>query len=226
MGRTYRWLGGIGYILALIPLINFVGLILIAIAWIMMGGETRQGVFKAAGILMIIMMVASAAGYVALLPMFGMLGFGGFGGTFPSAPSVFGAFTGLLILLIVVAVLGLITFILELISHFRAANIYGVAWFRRAAWMRIIAIILMIIIIPILFFIAGSIGMTPRPGALLGLGWMFGLMILPGIVALLAAIFSAIAFFTVPEAPPAYQYQPPPPPPPPYYGPQAYPVER
>ena len=47
MGRTYKWLGGIGYILMLIPYANFIGAILAAIAWIMMGSDTRQGIFKA-----------------------------------------------------------------------------------------------------------------------------------------------------------------------------------
>lgn len=222
MGRAYRWLGGIGYILCLIPLVNLVGLIMVAIAWIMMGKDAQQGVFKATGILMIVMMVLSAVSWVMLIPMMGFLGPitplpGGPPPTAPPPggfPNIFALLGGVLILAVIIAALGLATFILELISHFRAANVYGVAWFRRAGWMRIIALIITIIMIPVVILMAPGLVSPGMPSGMFfwGLGGMMGLLILPGIIALIAVIFSAIAFFSVPEIPPTY-YPPPPPPP-------------
>lgn len=228
MDRTYKWLGGIGYILMLIPYVNFVGAILAAIAWIMMGGDTRQGIFKATGILLILSMIVSGA-LVLLIPMSipGILG--GAAAPPPGALTNLFAFAGLLIAIIaVIVIIALVAFILELVSHFRAAGIFYIRWFRWAAWMRIITIIIAIIAVVAVF------AMAPRPIAApsyggLG-GGIFGMlmtMLWPLLIAvifgILASIFSAIAFFSIPSEeayqPPQYQGAPqyPPPPPPPTY---------
>ena len=61
MSRTYKWLGGIGYILSFVPYVNFVSSILVAIAWILMGKDTREKVFTVLGILMIALFAAGIA---------------------------------------------------------------------------------------------------------------------------------------------------------------------
>ena len=66
MGRTYKWLGGIGYILTLIPYANLAALILTAIAWIMMGRDTKQTLFTVTGILMIITFAMNIAALGAI----------------------------------------------------------------------------------------------------------------------------------------------------------------
>jgi hypothetical protein len=54
MARPYRWLGGVGYILGLVPYIGLISLIPIAVAWILMGRDTRERIFTILGILMVI----------------------------------------------------------------------------------------------------------------------------------------------------------------------------
>ncbi|MCL7384539.1 MAG: hypothetical protein LZ174_09660, partial [Thaumarchaeota archaeon] len=144
MARSYRWLGGIGYILLLIPFISIVGLILAGIAWIMAGRDKKQGVFKATGILSITVTILTIILMASWLPMIGSLLTSMFSGRYPPIPSprLFQESLWTIGLLLTVAVIltvvGIAGGVLELISHFRAAKIYGVKWFRRAGWMRII----------------------------------------------------------------------------------------
>ena len=223
MGRTYKWLGGIGYILALIPYINFVGMILVAIAWIMMGSDTRQGIFKATGIFMIISMVVSVA-MIFTFPIMapGMLG--GMRGAPLTALADLLKFAGAIIAVAsVILIISLVTFILELVSHFRAANVLYVKWFRYAGWMRIVSIIVAVIAaVAVAVMMPGLLrGITP--GAF-GANVLSMLMTalwplwIAAIFGLLAIIFSIIAFFSIPSEaayqPPQYQpsaYYPPPP---------------
>lgn len=224
MSRTYKWLGGIGYIFALIPYINFIGMILVAIAWIMMGGETRQGIFKATGVFIILSMILSVVMMVAF-----PLGIPGMFGGLTARPPPIGAlqFVGTMIaVMAIMMVIGLVTFILELVSHFRAAGIYYIKWFRYAGWMRIITVIVAVIGTVVMFAsIPGIFAGAPPSG--IGPGF-FGIlmnilwpMIIAVVFALIAVIFSIIAFFSIPSTPayqpaPSYQpspYQPPPPPP-------------
>ncbi len=227
MGRTYKWLGGIGYILMLIPYANFIGAILAAIAWIMMGSDTRQGIFKATGILLILSMIVSGA--LALLVPMSMPGIlGGAAAPPPRALTGLFAFAGLIIAVVaVIAIIALITFILELVSHFRAAGIFYIKWFKWGAWMRIIAVIIAVIATIAVFAIAPGLLSAPAYGApgpnifgmLMTALWPLLIAVIFGI---LASIFSAIAFFSIPSEeayqPPQYQGAPqyPPPPPPTY----------
>lgn len=224
MGRTYKWLGGIGYILMLIPYANFIGAILAAIAWIMMGSETRQGIFKATGILLILSMIVSGA--LALLIPMSIPGILGGAAALPRLLTGLFAFIGLLIAIIaVIAIIALIVFILELVSHFRAAGIFYIKWFKWAAWMRIIAIITAVIAVTAVFAMAPGLLSASMHGALgQGIFEMLMTVLWPLLIAVifgvLASIFSAIAFFSIPSEE-AYQpsqhqgapqYPPPPPP--------------
>ena len=224
MGRAYKWLGGIGYILMLIlmlipiPHVSFVALILIAIAWIMMGSDTKQTLFTVTGILMIIAFALSIATVIAI---------------YPTLTGIFAAIPGLIsgaaqpptkvplteylkrtltplepfiAIASATVVAGLASLIAEIASHFRASGTFQNTWFKVGGWLRIVTIIVAVIAIPIIvFFTAMSI-----PGALKGvlpsMAQVFTLftnilwsVVIVLILALLATIFSIIAFFTMPE---------------------------
>ena len=194
MTGSYKWLGGIGYILMLIPFANIVGFLLVGIAWVMAGSDTRQGIFKATGILMFITMILTAVIIASWLPMIGSLITGLPLGEYPSVPQpgLFQEFLrtiGLFLTVVgITAVLAIVEWVLELVSHFRAATVYNVKWFRRAGWMRIVTIIVAIIVIALFILLSLSIQL-----------YMVGLII-PVILGLLSLIFSAISFFSIPEA--------------------------
>lgn len=223
MSRGYKWLGGIGYILMFIPFVSIVGLILVGIAWIMAGSDTKQGIFKATGILMFINMIISAIILVILFSFIQNLMSGLSLGWYPSIPpGLFSEFletVGLLLLLAgVSAVLALVVWIIELVSHFRAATVYNVRWFKRAGWMRIITVVVGVIIIVSFIFLALPTSFyTPfftTPSEIfniLGI-YLFGIGCI-ALLGLLSLIFSAISFFSIPEAererPPPYLPPPP-----------------
>jgi len=212
MGRAYKWLGGIGYILMLIPYVNFIALILIAIAWIMMGRDTKQTLFTVTGILMIIAFALSIAAVGAI--------FTAIPGLIPGAarpptevpPTEYlkrmFAFVGPLVAIgLAMAVIGLASLIAEIASHFRASGIFQNTWFKVGGWLRIATIIMIVIAIPIMIFTAMSI-----PGALKGVlpsmmaknvFMLFTSILWPILIAvilgLLATVFSIVAFFTIPE---------------------------
>ena len=212
MERAYKWLGGIGYILTLIPYVNFIALILIGIAWIMMGRDTKQTLFTVTGILMIIAFALSIA-TVGIM-------FTAIPGLIPGAARpptgvppteylkrVF-AFVGPLVAIgLAMAVIGLASLIAEIASHFRASKIFQSTWFKVGGWLRIATIIMVVIAIPIIIFTAMSI-----PGALKGtlpsmmaknVFMLFTSILWPMLIVvilgLLATIFSIVAFFTIPE---------------------------
>ena len=224
MSRSYKWLGGIGYILLMIPFVNLVGYILVGIAWIMAGTDVKQGLFKATGIIMIITMVLSGVMIALFFPTITYLMSGlPFGEPSSFVPprmfeEFFGAIGLFLILGAVMAVLGLIEWILELVSHFRAASVYNVKWFRRAGWMRIITVIIAIIVIAALIFLAFSTSFFTsfftEPSGIFNLYTYMLALIIPGLLGLISIIFSAISFFSIPEIERESQRWYPPPPPP------------
>ncbi len=207
MSRTYKWLGGIGYILSFIPYVNFVSSILIAVAWILMGKDTREKVFTVLGILMIALFAAGIALVVTIFTsVFMMIPMGGIG---PSA-ELFERIGPLIGTLIAVGgiILGLViaVFILDIIAHFRAAKIFDNKWFKLGGWLRIGEIIALVIAIPLIIISIPSSGLGGLPsapgapgfpmGILLSILWPLAIFL---IVALLATIFSIVAFFTIPE---------------------------
>ncbi|MCS6785321.1 MAG: hypothetical protein NZ581_09040, partial [Candidatus Caldarchaeum sp.] len=151
-------LGGIGYILSLIPIANLVAPVLIGIAWLRAGSKTGQTVFKATGSLMIVNFLITLGLVVflfgSLLPLLLMLPFtGGVDFLSPESfeqmfgPNLFGIFGIVAVSGLVLAVLSFVTFVLEIVSHFRAATVLNSRWFRRAAWMRITLVIVLIVIV-------------------------------------------------------------------------------
>ena len=207
MARPYRWLGGVGYILGLVPYIGLISLIPIAVAWILMGRDTRERIFTILGILMVI--TCSLAIAFAAWLVFPLI--------WPLAPWRMGGAHGipaqlLSIIVIVVALLliGLATasFILDIIAHFRAGRIFNSRWFRAAGWARIILAVALIAVIA--FMALTIISAIPRPlpaipplleapyaafALFLALFWPLAIVFL---IDLLAIIFSIVAFFTIP----------------------------
>ena len=212
MGRAYKWLGGIGYILTLIPYVNFIALILTAIAWIMMGRDTKQTLFTVTGILMIIAFAMSIAAVGTI--------FTAIPGIIPGVmrqpteipPPEFLketlAFAGIFVAIgVAAAAVGLASLIAEIASHFRASGIFQNTWFKVGGWLRIATVIMVVIAIPVMILTAMSV-----PGGLKGVlpsmaaGNIFALfvkmlwpLLIAGILGLLATIFSIVAFFTIPE---------------------------
>jgi len=212
MGRAYKWLGGIGYILMLIPYANLAALILTAIAWIMMGRDTKQTLFTVTGILMIITFAMSIAAVGTI--------FTAIPGIIPGVmrqpteipPPEFLketlAFAGIFVAIgVAAAAVGLASLIAEIASHFRASGIFQNTWFKVGGWLRIATIIMIVIAIPIIIFTAMRI-----PGALKGVlpsmmaknvFMLFTSILWPILIAmilgLLATVFSIVAFFTIPE---------------------------
>jgi len=207
MSRTYKWLGGIGYILSFIPYVNAISLILVAVAWIMMGRDTREKVFTALGILLIILFAASIiivlaifASIFALIPV-GMMA--------PRAAPFtgLGALLGTMIAVaVVVLAIALAVLFLDVIAHFRAARIFNSRWFKLGGWLRVATIIALVISIPVIAFSVLSLGLQGILGQLTPGALSFGLLpsilwplMIVMILSLLATIFSIIAFFTIPE---------------------------
>lgn len=222
MARTYKWLGGIGYILQFVPYVNAVSSILVAIAWILMGRDTKENIFTVLGILMLVMFALSI-GFIAWMILSLMaMGFTVGAMTMPGMMQpgqILGQLWGIIAFAIIILALALISFILDIVAHFRAGRIFDNRWFRLAGWMRIGLIIALVIAIPLIIFSIisagpGILSSLPAPtqfsfGAILSV--LFSILwplTIVFIVGLLAIIFSIIAFFTIPEE------APPPPPPP------------
>ena len=207
MARTYKWLGGIGYILSFIPYVSVVSSILVAIAWIMMGKDTREKIFTVLGILLIVLFAAGIALAITMFAsIFALLPMGAPApGAIPFAK--LGAFFGALIAVIVVILaITIAVFVVDIIAHFRAARIFDNKWFKLGGWFRIGEVIALVIAIPLIvisILSSGFRGFPSAPGApgfpieiLLSILWPLAIFL---IVALLATIFSIIAFFSIPE---------------------------
>jgi len=220
-----KTVGGLGYVFLLVPFLNIVSPILVGVAWVQMGRRTGQTIFTATGVLMIVLFVFT----VVVLSMFSWLLWAfapfmsslAFGFPLDAGFSQLLSFSLLLLLLAgLLGVIGLVTFIFELVSHFRAARVYGNRWFRRAAWLRIIAVVLAIVsAVALVIFsspiIPAIIQTQDVTGILQSIGSFMFLGLVPVIIlAFLATVFSAVAFFTLEsEYPPGSRYYPPSPPP-------------
>lgn len=212
MARSYRWLGGVGYILGLVPYTSFISSILVAVAWILMGRDTRERIFTILGILMVIT-YSFAIAFVAWLvfslvwPLAAPWGMGG-------AQGIPAQLLGIVVAALLLIGLAIAAFILDIIAHFRAGRAFNSRWFRAAGWTRIILAITLIIAIPltVLTIISASPKILPAMpslfempygafASLLALLWPLAIAF---IIDLLAIISSIVAFFTIPrEAPPA-----------------------
>ena len=210
MARPYRWLGGIGYILELVPYIGLISPILVAVAWILMGRDTRERIFAILGILVIVTCshaIAFAARLIFLLirppAPWGMGG----------AHGIPAQLLGITVVVVILLLMGLAaaSFILDIMAHFRAGRIFNSRWFRAAGWARII--LALTAVIAFMAFVTISAAPGPPPvtplleapyavfAPLLGLFWPLAIALMIGLIAI---ILSIVAFFTIPgEATPA-----------------------
>lgn len=222
MARTYKWLGGIGYILEFVPYVSFISSILVAIAWILMGRDTREKIFTVLGVLMLVMFISAIAFIIWLFFSFMMVAYMAVpgalapGGMSAAIGQILSQISSLIIAGLVIAGLAIAVFILDIIAHLRAGKIFDNKWFKIAGWMRVILIIAVVIAIPLTVFMILSAGpnllskmlMLPEfsYGAIVPLLLtIFWPLLIVLIFSLLATIFSIIAFFTIPEeeVPPA-----------------------
>ncbi|MEM4020916.1 MAG: hypothetical protein QXI18_00860 [Nitrososphaerota archaeon] len=214
MARTYKWLGGIGYILGLVPYVSFISSIIVAIAWILMGKDTREKIFTVLGVLMLVMFASAIALIAWLFFSLMMTAYTVVPGALEpwrmgaAISQVLSQLWVLITAALVIVGLAIAVFILDIIAHFRAGKIFDSRWFKAAGWMRIILIIALVVSIPLTIFmiISAGPGMFSTIPALPDYGAIVSLlltilwpMIIVLIVSLLATIFSVIAFFTIPE---------------------------
>lgn len=209
MSRSYKWVGGIGYLLSFIPYANYVSSIVVAVAWILMGRDTREKIFTATGILMMITFILGIGILVSIFLMMPLLISGLMMGETPFGFDGLSQLIALGILALILIVLAIVVVILEIVSHFRAGNMFGNTWFKVGGWLRIITIISAVISIPLIIInIISNItalittvpGFAPGPEVLMSLLSLLWPLIIVGILLLLSIIFSIVAFFTIPEA--------------------------
>lgn len=224
---SVKILGGVGYILLLVGsiasivpyggLIGFVGLILVAIAWLALGGILKDTLMKAFGVLSIITSVLAALSLIILLftaisaPFaimergMGPMGEvpGGMGFMPEKIVGLIGGLIVFVILILVVGILGIITAILHIIVHFRAARLTKIGMFKWAGVTYIVGIILFVISIVILILSIGS--MVPHlAGTLHPMEFIFTMflpaliiLLIGGIILIVAYILSAVSFFSL-----------------------------
>lgn len=220
MSESYKILGGIGYILSLIPFINFIGGILAGIGWLGLGKKTGDGVFKATGVLMIISSILGLGLLIAVFSTMGAMP------TVGSPEEIIGILAGLTVTLIIIgcvaAVIGIVMFILQVVSFFRAGKKFNNGAFKAAGWLSIIFVLLAIIGVVILIVAVFSIaGGAPEEQLGLSLIGSIGMIVLGLILGVIVNILAAVGFFTLkvevaPPPPATYPYYQPPPPPPSY----------
>lgn len=222
MGESYKILGGIGYILSLIPFINFIGGILAGIGWLGLGKKTGDGVFKATGVLMIISSILGLGLLIAVFSTMGAMP------TVGSPEEIIGILAGLTVTLIIIgcvaAVIGIVMFILQVVSFFRAGKKFNNGAFKAAGWLSIVFVLLAIIGVVILIVAVFSIASGGAPEEQLGLSLIgsIGMIVLGLVLGVIVNILAAVGFFTLkvevaPPPPATYPYYQPPPPPPPSY---------
>jgi len=205
MPRSYKWIGGIGYILSLVPYASVIASILVAVAWIMMGRDTRERVFMITGALLL---ASFALGIVILAMLFTAVPL--LITSSATGLEIFRRLGSFLISFLVVALIGaaiaLAALIFEIASHFRAGKIFQNTWLKLGGWMRIALIAAAVISIPLIITsitsVRGLAGLgILAPGShilwtLLSALWP---LIIVVVVGLIAAIFSIVGFLTIPE---------------------------
>ena len=207
MTKSYKWVGGIGYLLSFIPYVNVIAWIVVAIAWILMGRDTREKIFTATGILMIIAFalgVSFLALILVMLPSLALLMPGSMTGRPPlQSFKNLSHLMAFAIMGLILAGIAIVTAILEIISHFRAGRIFNNTWFKLAGWFRIFSIVAAAISIPLIIMSVANLAVlattAPGPSVFASILSLFWPIIIVAIIALLSTIFSIVAFFTIPE---------------------------
>ena len=220
MDKTVKYLGGIGYILLLVgTLLSFgssaagvlavVGVILAAVAWILLGKNLGDKVMLANGIMMIVGPIITFVAMFGILmsmiltPMFPTT-------NSPMAPKNPAVVIQTLMSVIAIAlIVGIVCWVLQVLSHLRAGNALGISMFKYSAYCQIISFILIVLAFIWMFGNIAAIvpllqtqAMQPNPELLLKIfGPAFGLIAIGGLLSIVSNILSAVAFFSIEESP-------------------------
>ena len=188
MGK-YKLTGGLGYIFMIIPVLNFLGAILISFAWYSLGSREQSKLFKLNGLLPILCIMILFGGYALLQPYLSILASGGM------APYILliGSFTWSAAMLAVLASY----FIVDVYSHVKASKKFEIKWFKYAGGMRISFLIFLILTAVLLSIL--SQGVDPLKMGLEAFIDHFYPALATMLISLLSLVFgficSAISFF-------------------------------
>lgn len=200
----YRWFGGIGYLLIFVPYINTVSWVLLGLAWYLFGRSSGQRVFYITGILMFVMFLLQLIGLFMLSPLLLMMP--------ASAPTIMtnppavgglspALFMPLLGILSIMGIAAILLLIFEVWSHFRAAGLLKSRWFSAAAWLRVLAIIAILVSLPltVVTVLKGVIlmGGIPEQPSIELIFSMFWPLLAALSISIISYILSAIAFFKI-----------------------------
>lgn len=190
MGK-YKLTGGLGYIFMIIPVLNFLGALLISFAWYSLGNREQSKLFKLNGLLPILCITILFGGYALLQPYLTILA----SNSMVPYILLIGSYTWSLTMLIIL----ILYFVVDVYSHIRASKKFKIKWFKYAGGMRI-SFIIFFILTSILVF-ALSRGVDPSKMSLEALIDRFYPALATMLISLLSLIFgfvcSAISFFSL-----------------------------
>ena len=216
MDKTAKYLGGIGYLLMVVtPLLAFgmqqlsllgtLGVLLVAIAWILLGRELDDRVMLANGILMII------SPLISLIILFGVIASMLPKTNYqpPTLPPNAMAFVKILMVAVaVILVLFFVEWILHLLSLFRAGSKLRINLFTYSAYCQIASFISAVLGVALMINSILSIApllqtqmMKPNPMLLYRIfGPAFVVFAIGGVVGIIANVLAAIGFFSLEES--------------------------
>ena len=159
-----------------------------------MGRDTREKVFTALGIMLLVLFVGGIAIAITVLASIFAFAPTGAMSSGAGAPAGLGSLFGVLIAVgVIILVIALITMVLDIIAHFRVARVFDSKWFKLGEWLRVGTVLAVVIAIPLTILsilsmrTQGILGML-GPGANV-FGLLFSLlwpMIIVLVISLLA----------------------------------------
>jgi len=216
MDKAVKYLGGIGYLLVIIApffavrpsialvfdALAFVGILLVAIAWIMLGRELGDNVMLANGIMMILAPIVSVGLLFGVI--FTMLPKTNYQPpTLPPNPMAF--LKTLMIVVAIILVIGFVSWLLHVLSLLRAGNKLGKSPFRYAAYCQIASFV--IGIIGLALMINGVLSVAPllqtqliHPSPMMLyriFGTSFVVLMIGGFVGFVSYVLACVGFFSI-----------------------------
>jgi len=216
MDKTVKYLGGIGYLLLVVaPLLSIglrlldflgaLGVILVAVAWILLGRVLDDRVMLANGIMMIVTPI------VSLILLFGVIAT-----MLPKTnlqpptlpPNPMGFLKVLMVVVAIIIVIGFVEWILHLLSLLRAGNKLKINLFKYSAYCQIASFVVFILGFALMVNSVLSIApliqtqmMKPNPMLLYKIfGTAFIVLAIGGILGIISNVLAAVGFFSLEEA--------------------------
>ncbi len=179
--------------------LSLIGIILIGIAWIILGRYVKSGVMIATGILFLIVSILQIVVWKYTIYVQHTIALRR--ALFPTATYSFGALATLMTLSLALAALFFVTLILHIISHFTAGSRTGVKLFKVAGILHIIAIIAAIVGFSATFyymFTSAAHYLTPSQTIIMHYMYTFiSVVIVVYSITLIAFILSATSFLVL-----------------------------